>query len=100
MGSSDDPQMAKRQRQGPRAGLNRTVRLVAALLKGQRIDACKAAEILDVKEPAALQQLRALGELPGVSVDDSSGRQVWSYSSTPGSWSLPSVIAACFGTSL
>lgn len=92
--------MARRHRQGPRAGLKRTVRLVAALLQGQPLDARKAAELLGVKEPAARDQLKVLGELAGVEVDPSSGRQVWRYLPPPSTWGLPSVIAACFGTSL
>lgn len=92
--------MPKRPTEGPRAALARTVRLVAALLTGQPLDAKKAAQVLGVQEPAALQQMKALAALPGVTMDDGSGRKVWRYASEPATWGLPSVIAACFGSSL
>lgn len=92
--------MAKRTREGVGAALKRTVRLLSALLAGVPIDAKRAAKILNVNEPAARSQLRALQEIEGVHASKVSGRLEWTFSSPPGTWPLPSIVAACFGASL
>lgn len=92
--------MAKRRREGAGAGLRRTMLLVRELLSGAPVTAARAAKILCVEEPAAREQLKALGGIEGVSVEKVGRAQRWVFTAPPGTASVPSVIATCFGASL
>jgi predicted DNA-binding transcriptional regulator YafY len=76
------------------------VRLVAALLAGEKVDVRRATTLLGVKTAAATKQLKAIESLPGVICDRKAGRKVWSYVSLPATWGTASIVAACFGSSL
>jgi predicted DNA-binding transcriptional regulator YafY len=91
----------KPREQGAAPGLGRSARIVGALLRGEPLDAARAAALIGVQEPAALEQLRAIeSELPGVRVMREGRRNVWRYHAEPETWQTPVVVAACLGSSL
>lgn len=84
-------------------GIERTLRLVADLLKGRRHDRRTAAALLDVAEPAAFRQLTAIAKnLPGMVWDTSVSPQALAFDRTKLSNppEFPAAVAACFGLSL
>lgn len=86
---------------GAAPGLGRSARIVGALLRGEPLDAARAAALIGVQEPAALEQLRAIeNELPGIRVMREGRRNVWRYHAEPETWQTPAVVAACLGSSL
>lgn len=77
------------------AGIDRTLNLVAALLRGESLDRNRAADLLDVQPAAAYRQLaRILAGVPGVV------RRGGAIRFNPGSLSQPTSLQAAIGACL
>lgn len=93
--------MPRTRAEGRGAGIRTTARLVSALLSGRELTRAQASALVDTKAAAIDIQMQVVtSEIPSIRRRKKGREVVWFHVPERDRWDRPSVIAACFGTSL